>query len=458
MSNRTAEAVICGAGIAGVTAAYYLAKKGLKNIVVVEQGDPLSLTSDKSTEAYRNWWPGPDGQMIAFMNRSIELLESIAQESSNRIHLNRRGYLYATADAGKIPMLAEVAQDAALKGAGELRVHTGNPSSYRPSLPQGFEGGLEGADLITDPALIRQYFPYLTPDTRAVLHVRRAGWLSAQQLGMYLLEKARVWGVRLLRGQVMGVDTTGGGVQSVQIKQKDGSIQNIETSVFINAAGPMQKQVGQMLGVELPIFAERHLKMSFSESLGVVPREAPMLIWMDEVELPWSLEERELLAQDESLRWLLQRLPAGVHGRPDGHGDSPTLIVLYNLHTEAVEPVFPLPPDPHYAEIALRGLSVMVPGLQRYFDKAPRPWIDGGYYLKTQENRPLIGPLPVRGAYLVGALSGFGVMAACAAGELLAAHVTGAALPHYAPAFALSRYQDPAYQKLLQDWGDTAQL
>jgi glycine/D-amino acid oxidase-like deaminating enzyme len=132
--------------------------------------------------------------------------------------------------------------------------------------------------------------------------------------------------------------------------------------------------------------------------------------------------------------------------------------VLYNLHTEAVEPVFPLPPDPHYAEIALRGLSVMVPGLQRYFDKAPRPWIDGGYYLKTQENRPLIGPLPVRGAYLVGALSGFGVMAACAAGELLAAHVTGAALPHYAPAFALSRYQDPAYQKLLQDWGDTAQL
>jgi glycine/D-amino acid oxidase-like deaminating enzyme len=100
----------------------------------------------------------------------------------------------------------------------------------------------------------------------------------------------------------------------------------------------------------------------------------------------------------------------------------------------------------------------MGPGLQRYFDKAPRPWIDGGYYLKTQENRPLIGPLPVRGAYLVGALSGFGVMAACAAGELLAAHVTGAALPHYAPAFALSRYQDPAYQKLLQDWGDTAQL
>jgi len=59
---------------------------------------------------------------------------------------------------------------------------------------------------------------------------------------------------------------------------------------------------------------------------------------------------------------------------------------------------------------------------------------------------------------ILGALSGFGVMATCAAGELLAAHVTGAALPGYAPAFLLSRYQDPAYRALLQNWGDTQQL
>jgi (p)ppGpp synthase/HD superfamily hydrolase len=40
-------------------------------------------------------------------------------------------------------------------------------------------------------------------------------------------------------------------------------------------------------------------------------------------------------------------------------------------------------------------------------------------------------------------------MAACGAGELLAAHVTGDQLPHYAPAFALERYQNPEYQELL---------
>lgn len=123
-----------------------------------------------------------------------------------------------------------------------------------------------------------------------------------------------------------------------------------------------------------------------------------------------------------------------------------------------VEPVFPLPYDPHYPEIVLRGLATMIPGLCVYFGKSPRPMVDGGYYTKTQENRPLVGPLPVRGAYVILALSGFGVMAACAAGELLAAHVTGSQLPPYASWFALERYQDPEYLKLLENWGASGQL
>ena len=100
----------------------------------------------------------------------------------------------------------------------------------------------------------------------------------------------------------------------------------------------------------------------------------------------------------------------------------------------------------------------MVPALQALVDKGPRPAMDGGYYLKTRENRPLIGPLPVRGAYVIGALSGFGIMASSAGGELLAAHVVEGHLPDYAPAFLLERYADPAYQELLDNWGGSGQL
>lgn len=70
---------------------------------------------------------------------------------------------------------------------------------------------------------------------------------------------------------------------------------------------------------------------------------------------------------------------------------------------------------------------------------------DGGFYTKTQENRPLIGPLGVEGGFVVGALSGFGVMASSAAGELAATWITGGELPDYAASLALQRYDDPAY-------------
>ena len=75
----------------------------------------------------------------------------------------------------------------------------------------------------------------------------------------------------------------------------------------------------------------------------------------------------------------------------------------------------------------------------------PRPYLDGGYYTKTRENRPLIGPLPVEGAFVIGAVSGYGIMSAPATGELLARHVLGETLPGYASDMAPSRYDDPEY-------------
>jgi len=111
-----------------------------------------------------------------------------------------------------------------------------------------------------------------------------------------------------------------------------------------------------------------------------------------------------------------------------------------------------------YPEIALRGMAALLPRFSEYFERMPQPMLDGGYYTKTKENRPLACPLPVEGAYLIGALSGYGLMSACGTGELLAAHITGSKLPSYASAFSLERYQDPEYQQLLEDWSDEGQL
>jgi glycine/D-amino acid oxidase-like deaminating enzyme len=341
-----------------------------------------------------------------------------------------------------------------------LRVHTGQPGDpiYTPAPAQGFEGLPAGADLILDPALIRQHFPFLTEDVIAALHVRRCGKMSAQQLGMYLLERAREHGVRLLNARVEGVDVRGGRVRAVRLSGEAGS-QTIATGCFVNAAGPFVKQVGEMVGVELPVVCELHPKVAYNDRLGVVPSSAPLHYWADSQMLPWSDEERALLAESEETRWLLEPFPPGPHGVPEGSPGSHSQLVLWTYDIETMEPVVPLPSfDPHYFEVVLRGLSRMIPGLRAYFDKLPRPTVDGGYYAKTRENRPLIGPLPVEGAYIIGALSGFGIMAACAAGELLAAHVTGGELPPHASWFLLERYEDPAYQALLEDWDESGQL
>ena len=252
MANEASKIVICGAGIAGVAAAYYLsARLDRPDVTIIEEGNPLSLTSDKSTEAYRNWWPGPDSAMTAFMNRSIDLLEEIARTTDNRINMNRRGYLFATGDRGKIPWLQEMVLNAEAKGSGPARIHDTPTSTYAPSPDRGFDFPLTGADLITDASLIRRHFPYLAPGTVAVAHARRAGWLSAQQLGMTMLEAARERGVKLIRGKVVGVDCSAGRVRSVQVEQQ-GERLAFQATHLVLAAGPMLKEMAALLGVELP--------------------------------------------------------------------------------------------------------------------------------------------------------------------------------------------------------------
>jgi len=172
--------------------------------------------------------------------------------------------------------------------------------------------------------------------------------------------------------------------------------------------------------------------------------------------LPWGVDEREALAEDNETRWLTETFPAGAHTRPEGAGDN--ILMLWEYQTKVFEPVDHPEMDEQYPEIALRGLAAMLPRMKEYFTKMPRPQLDGGYYTKTRENRPLVGPMGVDGAYIIGAVSGYGIMSACGVGELLAAHVAGKDLPSYAKAFELKRYSDPEYQKKLATWGDTGQL
>jgi glycine/D-amino acid oxidase-like deaminating enzyme len=518
MTTTTADIAICGAGIAGIATAYTLARRGMQNILLIDERPPLSLTSDKSTECYRDFWPGPGDAMVQLMGRSIDILEELARASGNAFRMNRRGYLYVTRSIAGAERLRQAAEEAAGLGAGPLRVYggseprnretqnqeprtqnpeptsdtrqgdketrrQGNPSfdeklpatshqppaishpssivhrlqTYTPLDPHDWEGQPRGADFLTDQSLIRQHFPYLGDDVIAVLHARRCGWLSAQQLGMYLLEQARALGVRHITARLDGVELEDGRVAAIRLSG-DGAPGRVATPHFVNCAGPLLRVVGQLLGEELPVFSERHVKLAFEDRRGAVPRTAPMVINADPVLLDWSEEERELLAEDPETAQLLGELPAGAHLRPEGEGGSPWVLALWAYDAVPVPEVFPPQLPEQFAEVAMRGVAAIVPALEAYVERPPRPTLDGGYYTKTRENRPLIGPTSMPGSYVLGALSGYGIMAACGAAELLAAHILGENLPGYAGAFLPERYGDPEYQRVLEEWGDTGQL
>jgi glycine/D-amino acid oxidase-like deaminating enzyme len=458
MAQTTADVVICGAGIAGVAAAYHLAvRRGVRGVVVVDERPPLTLTSDKSAECYRNWWPGPGDDQVALMNRSIDLLEELARESGNVFRLNRRGYLFATAEAGRVAEFERAASVAADLGAGPLRLHATAASDYQPAAAEGFDSTLRGTDVITEPSVIKRYYPWLAPDTVALLHARRCGWFSGQQLGMYLLERAREHGVRLVEGRVERIDTAGGRVRGVTVRGTGGT-QTLGTSRAVVAAGPYLKDAGRLLGVDLPVFCELHAKIAFNDTLGAMPRGAPMTLWADPMKIAWSQQERAELAASAKHRLLVDELPPGAHGRPEGAGESTSVLGVWTYDAEPVEPSFPTIFDPAHQEVVLRGLARMIPAMAPYVDRMPRCFVDGGYYTKTRENRFLAGPLPVEGAYVIGALSGYGMMASNGAADLLADYIAERPLPRYAPAFRLDRYDDPAYVKLLENWGDSGQL
>ncbi len=55
-------------------------------------------------------------------------------------------------------------------------------------------------------------------------------------------------------------------IQAVHLRNGSGPV-TISTQHFINAAGPLLKEVGLMIGVDLPVFSELHLKMAFKDTL-----------------------------------------------------------------------------------------------------------------------------------------------------------------------------------------------
>ena len=198
-----------------------------------------------------------------------------------------------------------------------------------------------------------------------------------------------------------------------------------------------------MLGVSLPLTHTFQQKIAFEDHQGAIPRDMPFAIDLDPQQIDWSEDERDLLAGDPAVARLAGDMPGAIHCRPDGGAAGRWVRLGWAYNDTSASPSRTLPLDVNFPDIVLRGAARLNPALRGYFGRLPRGMHHyGGWYSRTEENWPLIGPMGPEGAFMVAGLSGFGTMAACAAGELCAAWVAGTELPDYATGFSLARYGD----------------
>jgi D-arginine dehydrogenase len=274
----------------------------------------MALTSAASGENYRNWWPHP--VMTELTDRSISLMEAIARETGNRIRMKRRGYALATR-RGKPEDLIRALHAGYGSDAAAIRLHDrAEAGCYMPPLSAGWENAPEGADVLLDQALIRRTFPSFAEDVAAVVHIRRAGDISAQQLGQYMLERIRDAGGRLISGRVVGIER--GARFALTIEGHGAATLRLEADSLVNAAGPFLDAIAAMLGEALPVVTVLQQKIAFPDRLGAIPRTMPFAIDLDGQRIDWTEDERASLGADPAVAFLAGTMPGGIHCRPDG--------------------------------------------------------------------------------------------------------------------------------------------
>ncbi|HHT84284.1 MAG: NAD(P)/FAD-dependent oxidoreductase [Bacillota bacterium] len=226
--KTTADAVVIGGGVVGAAIAYNLAKYGLKNIVLCEKDTFASGSTGRCGAGVREQW-GAEGN-IRMCKAAIDIFENLQEELEYDydIEFVQKGYL----------MLAYIEKEweqfnVNIKVQHKLGVNAValTPQEAREIVPTLNTEGLYGA---TFNARDGHANPF---------HTTRAYLKAFERLGGEVCFFTEVTGIEKTNGRIQGVKTTKG---------------DISAPVVVNAAGPWAAPVASMVGVDLPVYTERH--------------------------------------------------------------------------------------------------------------------------------------------------------------------------------------------------------
>ena len=413
---------ICGAGIAGVATAYYLLKKNPQlAVLLIDKNQPLSFTTSKSGENFRNYWP--QQVMQQYVSHSIDLMKTLRQEYGEAsFQMVSSGYNFISHQ-----------KEAPIFGV-----------SNKEDFPKGVEE-------ITDPATIQTNHPYFDKGVQKILTITNAGHIDVYAMGSLLIRAARQNGLKQVQGEIIGI-TKKEATFHIELAGKE----TLKVDQVVIAAGPFINHLAKMVALEFPIINTLQRKFIMPDPNKVIPRDMPFTIYADSQYLDWSAEEKEFFASEEQYHYLLEQFPGGLHIKPEGQG----IKMGWAFQRASSQPVWTPANAEFFPQIVLKGASQFIPRLKEYEKNIPTPLIEyAGYYTRTQENWPLIGSTQLEDVFVVGALAGYGTMGACAAGELCAQYILEETdLPPYAAYFHPERYENPAILKEIELLDSDGQL
>ena len=85
------DVVIIGGGVHGLAAAYYLGKRGVKNVAVLEKSYVGAGASGRNTAIIRSNYRTPEG--VAFYDESVKLYEGLSVELGYNVLFSQQGHL-----------------------------------------------------------------------------------------------------------------------------------------------------------------------------------------------------------------------------------------------------------------------------------------------------------------------------------------------------------------------------
>jgi len=355
MINK-ADIVIIGGGISGTAIGYFLLKHGAKNVVILERDFLSAGATGRCGAGIRQQW-GSDINCI-LTQFSSDFFENAEEELNypDSIEFHQGGYMLLVSNEDEL-------------------IQTKKNISLQNSLGIGsklldIDQALEIAPILNKNNIIAAAYhskdghlnPFKTTQAFADAFIR---------LGGKICINTTVNAIATQNNKVIGIDTSQG---------------HIATPCIINAAGGHTNHLSSMIGVDLPLYAERH-------NILVTEPVEPLLSTM---------------VMSLSLNFYCQQVPHGsfVMGRS-------CINQPRDLRMTA---------DSTFLENMASTITTVMPVLKNL--KMLRQW--AGLYNMSPDKHPIYGQVPgVSGFFVAAGFSGHGFMLGPATGQIMAEIVLG---------------------------------